>query len=353
MARANDFVRAAIITGVAIAARLTQSSTARDLRTARRVLFLRPDRIGDMVMSTGILRALATSGARPDVNVLASPSNAPVLQHCPWVRKVHVVGRGGAELRRAWPTLRAEHYDAVIDGLVLKRGVNTGTALLMLASHAPARVGVGGRARDNIYTHRVRPAKSDAHHVEYLAALLRPFGIEGTPDVAPEVCLSDVERAAGEAFWSAAPGEGLRVLVNVSAGQELCRWDADNYVAVLRALRASHPNTRIGVTAMPNERARAASVASDFGGHVFTGNLREAFGVVAGADVVLTPDTGLAHVAAALRRSTVVMLPRATSPQFIPYALIGRAIYSESDSLDTLRPAAVTGAALAVLAEAR
>lgn len=352
MARANDLVRAAIVSGIAIAARLTQPPAASDLRAARRVLFLRPDRIGDMVMTTGILRALATGGAQIEVDVLASPANAPVLQHCGWVRKVHVVGRGRAELRRAWRTLRPERYDAVLDGLVLKPGVNTWTALLMLASHAPARVGAGGRPRDNIYTHRVRPAKDDAHHVEYLAALLQPFGINPAADVGPVIRLSDVERAAGEAFWRASPGEGRRLLVNVSAGQQVRQWHTDRYIAVLRALRASHPHTRIAVTAMPNERARALSVASAFGGHVFTGGLREAFGVVAAADVVLTPDSGLAHVAAAARRPTIVMVP-SDQRQFVPYALIGRAIYADSISLDTLYPPVVTDAAAAVLAELR
>ena len=42
-----------------------------------RVLFLRHDRIGDMICSTGILRAIAQSHPTIRLDVLASKTNAP------------------------------------------------------------------------------------------------------------------------------------------------------------------------------------------------------------------------------------------------------------------------------------
>ena len=43
-----------------------------------RVLFLRPDRIGDMIVTTGVLRAIGSAPAVA-LDVLASPENAAVL----------------------------------------------------------------------------------------------------------------------------------------------------------------------------------------------------------------------------------------------------------------------------------
>src|SRR5688500_4856316 len=48
-----------------------------------RVLFLRHDRIGDMILSTGLLEAIAQSHPTIKLDVLASPSNAPVLRADP------------------------------------------------------------------------------------------------------------------------------------------------------------------------------------------------------------------------------------------------------------------------------
>ncbi|MBL0892041.1 MAG: hypothetical protein IBJ19_15715, partial [Gemmatimonadaceae bacterium] len=44
----------------------------------QRVLFLRPDRIGDMIVSTGVIRAIG-GAADTVLDVLAAPANATVL----------------------------------------------------------------------------------------------------------------------------------------------------------------------------------------------------------------------------------------------------------------------------------
>src|SRR5262249_27230719 len=58
-----------------------------------RVLFLRYDRIGDMIVSTGLIRAIATSHATIALDVLASRENAPVVSEEPHVRRVLVFER--------------------------------------------------------------------------------------------------------------------------------------------------------------------------------------------------------------------------------------------------------------------
>jgi hypothetical protein len=44
------------------------------------VLYLRPDRVGDMIISTGLLRAIATSHSTIRLHVLGTPANAGVLE---------------------------------------------------------------------------------------------------------------------------------------------------------------------------------------------------------------------------------------------------------------------------------
>src|SRR4051812_24230408 len=113
----------------------------------KRLLFLRHDRIGDMIVSTAAMRAIAESHAGISLDVLASPSNAPVLAGAAYVHKVIAFDRRNPKsfldtARR----LRAEHYDAVIDCMVTAPSVTT--LLLMLAADAPYRVGIAGRGND-------------------------------------------------------------------------------------------------------------------------------------------------------------------------------------------------------------
>src|SRR5439155_2508983 len=53
-----------------------------------RVLFLRHDRAGDMILSTGVMRAIARSHPTILLDVLASPANASIMQGADYVHRV-------------------------------------------------------------------------------------------------------------------------------------------------------------------------------------------------------------------------------------------------------------------------
>src|SRR2546423_7830929 len=58
-----------------------------------RVLFLRYERIGDMIMATSVIRNIASMLPSGKVDVLATPSTAAVLEGNPYVGKVLVLER--------------------------------------------------------------------------------------------------------------------------------------------------------------------------------------------------------------------------------------------------------------------
>jgi len=85
-----------------------------------RVLFLRHDRAGDMILSTGVMRAIARSHPTITLDVLASPANAGLLTAADYVHDVIVFDR--KRLRHYAATiarLRRAHYDAVLTLFVL------------------------------------------------------------------------------------------------------------------------------------------------------------------------------------------------------------------------------------------
>src|SRR4051812_27672656 len=85
----------------------------------KRLLFLRHDRIGDMIVSTAAMRAIAESHPGISLDVLASPSNAPVLAGAKSVRNVIVFDRRDpTSFLETARRLRSERYDAVIDCMV-------------------------------------------------------------------------------------------------------------------------------------------------------------------------------------------------------------------------------------------
>ena len=299
-----------------------------------RVLYLRYDRIGDMIMATSLIRAIKQSHDTITVDVLASRSNAPVLRHNPRVGEVTTFDRrSGRSYVKTMLRLSRSGYDVIIDGMVLKPSMTM--LLLMLASRARYRIGIGGRENDFIYSLPVTAPPPDEHHITHSAATAIPFGVDpDRTDWRPEIFLSPDERERAEREWMADGHRGARILVNISAGEPRRRWPDDFYGEVVRYLSSRENPPHVLVMATPDERISAERIARP-GGRAVVPHLRDAFALVASADVVFTPDTSISHATSAFDKPAVVMMIQGMHI-FEPYQTRGRSVYSDGPTLASL-----------------
>lgn len=316
-----------------------------------RVLYLRYDRIGDMIMATPLLRAIARSHPTIELDVLASSSNAAVLAGNPHVRRVMIFDRKRVtSFARTIRMLRREGYDAVIDGMVLQPSVTM--LMLMLATGARHRIGIGGRANDFIYTLPVPATAADAHQILQSAATAAPFGVDvGRTDWRPELFVDAEERARAEDDWRASNADHPRVLVNIAASEPRRRWPSDRVVVAIHAARSVAPRAAVMVMAPPSELEEAERIAREADARAVVPGLRDAFALVATADVVFTPDTSIAHAASAFAKPSVVMMIGG-SGIFEPYATPGRFVYSPGPTLESLAAQPVIEALSSIVREA-
>ena len=294
-----------------------------------------------MVLSTGVMRAIARSHPTITLDVLASPLNAPIIQGADYIGTTitfdkRALGSYVPTARR----LRRARYDAVVDCMVTAPSVTT--LLLVLASGARHRIGIAGRGNDDAFTLTVAPdPRPDGHMVDRLSALARAFDVDPeTMDRRPSLDLTEMEIARAVSMWSAAlPDGGARVLVNISAGTAERTWPDDRYVAVMRHIRERHPDVVLRVISAPSssEAERATRIANAADARVVsTPTIRAAFALVATADLVITPDTSIAHAASALRVPAVAMYSNEKSERWGLYENAGRMVIHPSASLEAL-----------------
>jgi len=340
---------------------------ARPLRT----LFVRYERIGDMILATGLIRVLAEASTSGRVDVVANPVTAPVLEGNPHVGKLYTLDR------KSWVSylavmrqLRAARYDVIVDGRINNPAVFTSTPMLMLAARAPYRIGVGGGNNDLIYNVPVQRYDRATPYVEGSKALSVPFHVDPTAvDWQPEIFLSQLERETAEAHWRRAialaahsgvsrddaapvPASGVegassltrRLLVNLSASEAKRRWADANFVEVLREIRDMAPSLPMIIIGLPAEWASVESVAQSVNALALpTPRLRDALAVVGTSDMVFTPDTSISHAASAFRKPAVVLLKRDHHP-YAPYNIPGEIVFWDGDQIHGLPVAVVQGA---------
>ena len=312
-----------------------------------RVLFMRYERIGDMIMATSVIRNIARALPSGKVDVLGTPMTKAVLERNPYVGEVLMLDR------KSWRSytdlmkrLRRERYTVMVDGRINNPPLFTSTPLLMYAGRARFRVGARGERKPRIYNVCVPEWNRVDHYIEGSKHLAVPFGVDpAADDWQPEIYLSDEERAQAESRWqeavdvvSAAQGTGSskRLLVNLSASEPKRRWPDGKFIATLQAVRTRNPRMPIVVIGLPAEWESVQKVATEAAGlPVKTPNLRDAFALVGTSDMVFTPDTSISHAASAFRRPSLVLLKREHKP-YGPWNTPGEIIAWNEDEIHQL-----------------
>jgi heptosyltransferase IV len=304
-----------------------------------RVLFIRYDRVDDMIMATSLIRNIAAALPSGKLDVLASPTTAPVLDGNPHVGNVLVLERRSIRgFRQMMKRLRRERYTVMVDGRINNPPIFISTPLLMYASRARFRVGAQGDRKPRIYNVGVPEWNRVGHYIEGSKHLAVPFGVNPqSVDWQPEIFLSREEQARAEEWWkearslaatdeTASPGITKSLLVNLSASEPKRRWPDGKFIATLRVARERAPNMPIIVIGVPEEWESVQKVASAVRAlPVQTQGLRDAFALVGTADMVFTPDTSIAHAASAFRKPSLVLVKREHKP-FGPWNTPGEII---------------------------
>lgn len=277
------------------------------MKNPRRVLVVRPDRIGDVVLTAPAIDALRHAWPRARVDLLLAPRVAPLGEALDV--DATVVDPGG--LFALAGRLRDGGYDLA----VFPYGDARVAAAAALAG-IPRRVGNGLRPYSLMLTDRVRLHRSrpPLHEVDYCLRLLAPLGIdpawEGPPRVTPPLearaWARDFERELGlEAPW---------VLLHPGGGGSAGRPDPETF-GRFAAATAAATGASVVLTAGPGEEALAARAAATSGGRVLppVPDLLRLAALLERSQVVLAGSTGPLHLAAAVGAAVVGLYPHKAS----------------------------------------
>jgi predicted lipopolysaccharide heptosyltransferase III len=282
-----------------------------DWTQVRRVLVVRLRSIGDAVLSTPALHALRRFVPHAEIDLLLEDWVAPLLENSPDVTRVVTVERDSFKSRVAvWRSLRASRYDVAYD----LHGGST-ASILAWSSGARHTVGYASYGHARLLKHTApHPAalwgRARLHSAEQQLALVGWTGVPVTDLPASRITVSEEARAGvADRLRRAGIYDGRPVaLFHPAAAFATKTWDAKHFARV--ADEVSARGFTVVAVAAPHEREVLRSLMSQARLPLVTFDdlpLPELAALAERARLFVGNDSGVAHIAAALRVPSVVV----------------------------------------------
>jgi lipopolysaccharide heptosyltransferase II len=302
-------------------------SVPADGSAIRRILFIRIDRLGDLVLSTPAIEALKKRYPASELTVLAAPVTAPLLACNPHADRIVLYDRAWPLTRRIGVIreLRDSRFDLVVDPY---DDWEVETAVIAGWTASPIRVGFAVGGREAFFNVRLREPEPGRHLTDVVLESLAPLGIAAT-ETQPAVYLTEDEKHRARNWLRDRIGEN-RIVIGLHPGAhyESQRWPAD-YFKALTAKLACIRGTAVAVFGGPGEKALVESIAEGAPGPVETfvgGDVRRFAALISCCRVLVCNNSGPLHLAGALRVPTVSFMGPTVKSRWFPKGELHRVL---------------------------
>ncbi|MDX7986395.1 ADP-heptose--LPS heptosyltransferase RfaF [Xenorhabdus sp. 12] len=295
-----------------------------------KILVIGPSWVGDMMMSQSLYRTLKALYPNAEIDVMAPAWCRPLLAKMPEVNQALAMPLGHGvlalgERRRLGVTLRESKYDRAY---VLPNSFKS--ALVPFFANIPLRTGWRGEMRYGLLND-VRILNKSAFPLmvqRYAALAYEGKKIRGAEDLPqpllwPQLSVNDEEIAESTTAFNIADH---RPIIGFCPGAEFGpakRWPHYHYAALAEQLIAQGYQILLFGSAKDNQAGEdirallgddAREECLNLAGKT---SLEQAVNIIAACDAIVTNDSGLMHIAAALNRP-LVALYGPSSPDFTP-----------------------------------
>jgi ADP-heptose:LPS heptosyltransferase len=275
----------------------------------KRILIVRTDRVGDVVMITPMIRELRKTFPDAFIATLTNPNTADILINNPNLNlsitdnlKKETFGDITQELRKQKFT----------DGLLVmptERG-----AYQMFFAGIKNRIGVGKKLYEvitfmkSVSRNKYIPLR---HEADYCMDLARALGVH-TDNLTPEIFLSEDEKNTGKNILKSLSisENDFKIIVHTGSGKSSRNWTEEKYFELIKNISEEKVNAKIILTAKETSESFRKDIASLNNTRIvfadnFINRLRDLICIIDNVDLLIAPSTGPLHLASALKIKTI------------------------------------------------
>jgi ADP-heptose:LPS heptosyltransferase len=304
---------------------------------AHEILVIRPDEIGDVVLTSPFLRELRRAAPHARITLLVKPACLELVEHCPHVDSVHAFEFGGRArlLLDVW-RLRLSHlplrgFDLVLlprcdidwynSELIAHLLAGRGAVVVHRGSHLSASL--RGTGRRHMFPTEVYSNPGIAHEATQPLRFLEWCGASTIDNARLELWIPDVDRSAARARLARdLPRQAPLVVIHPSGGRSrLKQWPVERFRHLLEQLKLETICNFLIVGGKDEDWIEvefSMAVCERVALAVGRFTLRQLGAVLADAQLFVGGDSGPMHLAAAAGTAVVAILGSTSEVRFGP-----------------------------------
>lgn len=262
------------------------------LKKGATILLLRDDgKIGDMIVSTSLIRELNKNGYI--VDILATMNNVVAIKYNPYIRSIYILDEQG----RA-PTLAANNYDLVID---MGDKISPASLRFLLSIDTQNVVGFN-KEKYNIYNKSIGFTGFQEHITTRYSLVMSELNLSNY-NTSYDLFYPEEIEVEVVGFLKDLPGS-KNIIINPFAADSKRELSLGQLQLLLDKLKHHFPKYNIIYLDPQNK-------INDTGSPGIYKNpfpsLFSAMALIKHADLIISPDTSIVHIAAAYRKPLVAL----------------------------------------------
>jgi len=289
-------------------------------QSAKKILIIGPAWIGDMIMAQTLFKLLKQQNTNTTIDVAAPAWTMPLLERMPEVETAITIPIKHGELNlikryQLGKSLRAQAYDQVI---VLPNSFKS--ALIPFWARIPKRTGWRGESRYGVLND-IRKLNKQQYPlmIERFMALGLSENAKLPQDIIPQFEINESQRLQALQTFNLTTDKPILALCPAAEYGPAKRWPAEYFATI--AKEKLHQGWQVWLFGSEKDKEITAEIQKqsqsgciDLAGKT---DLGQAIDLLANASAVVTNDSGLMHVAAALQRP-IVAIYGSSDPSFTP-----------------------------------
>ena len=275
----------------------------------KRILIVRTDKVGDVVMITPMIRELKKKFPDSFVGTLTSENTADILMNNPYLDVSITDDMKKGSFGKVVKEIRSHKFT---DGLLVMPTERA--AYQMFLAGIKNRIGVGKKLYE-VITFMKSVSRNNyiplRHEADYCMDLARALGVV-TDDLIPEIFLTEIELKEGGEILSGlgCNMDSEKIIVHTGSGNSSRNWSEDKYMNLIKEIIKIKPNAYIILTAKEmsgdfQDCIRKLNSEKIINAAVSIKRLRDLIKIIGNADVLIASSTGPLHIASALKVKTI------------------------------------------------